>query len=97
MSAHHCEDLDVSAIAKLVRFLRAGYPEAVPATGHVSVLALLRRRLTPEEVSAVAADMVCAAALVDDIAIGVAIMKITNELPATEDIDRIKRRLEAGG
>jgi len=57
---------------------------------------LLRRRLSDDEVSAVAADVAaCGDVLIDGIDIGAAITRITHELPAAEDIDRIKHRLKA--
>jgi Protein of unknown function (DUF3349) len=57
---------------------------------------LLRRRLSDDEVSAVAADVAaCGDVLIAGIDIGTAITKITHELPAAEDIDRIKHRLKA--
>ena len=81
----------MSAVAKLVKFLRVGYPEAAPPTGYFAALALLRRRLSDDEVSAVATDLTaCSDVLTDGIDIGVAITRLTHELPAPEDVDRIK-------
>jgi hypothetical protein len=86
----------MSALANLVGFLRAAYPESAPPTGYVSLLALLRRRLSDDEVSAVAADVAaCGDVPVDGIDIGTAITRITHELPAAEDIDGITQRLNA--
>ena len=84
----------MSPLAKMVRFLRAGYPEAAPPVGYVPLLALLRRRLSDDEVSAVATGLAaCGDAPIDGIDIGAAITWITHELPAAEDIDRIKHAL----
>jgi hypothetical protein len=86
----------MSALANLVGFLRAAYPESAPPTGYVSLLALLRRRLSDDEVSAVAAHLAaCGDVPVDGIDIGTAITGITHELPAAEDIDRITERYNA--
>ena len=86
----------MSALAKLVGFLRAGYPEAAPPPGDVPLLALLRRRLSDDEVWAVADDLAaCGDVPVNGIDIGTAITRITHELPAAEDIDRITQRLNA--
>ncbi len=77
-------------------FFRAGYPEAAPPTGYVPLLALLRRRLSDDEVTAVATDLAAGGDVpIDGIDIGTAIVRITQELPAAEDIDRVKRRLHA--
>ena len=37
-------------VARVVAFLRAGYPHGVPATDYVPLIALLRRRLSDDEV-----------------------------------------------
>jgi Protein of unknown function (DUF3349) len=44
-------------LTRIVAFLRAGYPEGVPARDYIPLLALLRRRLTDDEVVAVAAEL----------------------------------------
>jgi hypothetical protein len=86
----------MSALAKLVGFLRAGYPAAAPPTGYIPLLALLRRRLSDDEVWAVAAHVAaCGDGPVNGINIGTAITRITDELPAAEDIDRITQWLNA--
>jgi hypothetical protein len=36
-------------LARIVAYLRAGYPEGVPANDYVPLLALLRRRLSDDE------------------------------------------------
>ena len=35
-------------VARVVAFLRAGYPQGVPATDYVPLIALLRRRLSDD-------------------------------------------------
>ena len=85
-------------MTRLVEFFRTGYPEGAPTTGYVPLLALLRRRLTDDEVSEVAADLAaCGDAPIDDIDIGAAITRIIHELPAPDDIDRVRRWLEGRG
>ena len=44
-------------LMRVVGFLRAGYPEGVPAHDYIPLLALLRRRLSDDEVMAVAAEL----------------------------------------
>ena len=44
-------------VARVVAFLRAGYPHGVPATDYVPLIALLRRRLSDDEVVAVASEL----------------------------------------
>ena len=45
-------------LAKIVGFLRAGYPEGVPDGDYIPLVALLRRRLSDDEVVAVATERV---------------------------------------
>lgn len=80
----------------IVSWLRAGYPEGVPPTDYMPVLALLTRRLSTDEVKAVAAELMQRGDF-NDIDIGVAITQITDELPAPADIERVRERLAAKG
>jgi hypothetical protein len=80
----------------VVSWLRAGYPEGVPPTDTFAVLALLTRRLSNDEVKAVACDLMERGEF-DNIDIGVAITQITDELPAPDDVERVRERLAAKG
>ncbi len=85
-------------VAKFVVFIRSGYPQGVPQTDYIPLLALLRRRLSDEEVEAVASHLVAEGDLNTDIAdIGAAITRITDELPSLDDLERVQRRLDAIG
>jgi hypothetical protein len=79
----------------IVSWLRAGYPEGVPPHDYLPVLALLSRRLTSDEVTAVASEL--RQRDVDQVDIGVAITQITDELPSSDDIERVRKRLAAKG
>ncbi|WP_245836032.1 DUF3349 domain-containing protein [Mycobacterium rhizamassiliense] len=85
-------------VARFVAFIRAGYPQGVPQTDYIPLVALLRRRLTDEEIAAVASQLAADGALRDfttDIAdIGAAITRITDELPSPADMERVQRHLE---
>ncbi|GBG38187.1 DUF3349 domain-containing protein [Mycobacterium montefiorense] len=84
--------------ARIVAFIRAGYPQGVPPTDHVPLLALLRRRLTNDEVTEVAIHLATSGELNVDVAdIGAAITRVTDELPSLDDLDRVQRRLDAIG
>jgi uncharacterized protein (DUF2267 family) len=83
-------------LSSIVAWLRAGYPEGVPPTDTFAVLALLKRRLSNEEIMAVANELVERDEL-DHIDIGVAITQITDELPTPEDIERVRARLAERG
>ena len=80
----------------IVSWLRAGYPEGVPPTDYMPVLALLCRRLTTDEVKTVAAELMQRGDF-DKVDIGVAITGITDELPSPNDVERVRQRLAAKG
>lgn len=83
-------------LAKIVAWLNAGYPDGVPGPDRVPLLALLSRRLTNDEVKAVAQDLVDRGEF-DHVDIGVLITQITDELPTPEDIERVQSRLATKG
>jgi hypothetical protein len=76
--------------------LRAGYPEGIPPTDTFALLALLTRRLSNDEVITVAHELMQRGDF-DDVDIGVAISKLTDELPSEEDVERVRTRLAAHG
>jgi hypothetical protein len=86
-------------LMRVVGFLRAGYPEGVPAHDYVPLLALLRRRLSDDEVMAVAAELTSDGSMtpVGGTDMGVAITKRTDEMPSPEDTERVRQRLVAVG
>lgn len=85
-----------SFLNKIVTWLRAGYPEGVPHTDYMPLLALLTRRLSGDEVKAVATDLAQRGDF-DQYDIAVAITEITDELPAPADVERVRARLAAIG
>ena len=83
-------------LAKIVAWLNAGYPEGVPGPDRVPLMALLTRRLSGEEVKAVAQDLMDSGEF-DHIDIGVLITQTTDELPRVEDVERVRERLATKG
>jgi hypothetical protein len=83
-------------VSKIVAWITAGYPEGVPGPDRVPLLALLRRRLSDDEVRAVAAELLAKGEF-DHVDIGVLITQITDELPVPEDVDRVRTRLATQG
>ena len=87
-----------SWVGSVVGWLRAGYPEGIPASDYVPLLAVLSRRLSADEVRAVAAELVREGRLpVDDADIGTVITKVLDELPGEDDVARVRERLALGG
>ncbi|ADG77342.1 hypothetical protein TPAU25S_02181 [Tsukamurella paurometabola] len=91
-------------IAKIVDWLRAGYPEGVPSHDYQPLLALLDRQLTKEEVKEVTRELIDDAHLTPEgvepitrIDAGVAISGHTREMPLEKDIARVRERLERKG
>ncbi|WP_231971121.1 DUF3349 domain-containing protein [Mycobacterium sp. E3198] len=85
-------------IGRIVGFVRAGYPEGIPATDTFPLLALLRRRLADREVMRIAAELVEHGDVpVDATTIRVMISKITDQMPAPAEVERVKRHLEMCG
>jgi Protein of unknown function (DUF3349) len=85
-------------LARLLGFLRVGYPDGVPYADQVPLLALLRRRLSDDEVDTLADELAATGPPpVDGTDIRVAITKLTNEMPSVEDTERVKRLLIGAG
>lgn len=85
-------------VSSVAGWLRAGYPEGVPETDYVPLLAVLARRLSPEEVAGVAAELTRQGQLpIDNVDIGTVITKVTAELPREEDVSRVRSRLAEAG
>lgn len=81
----------------ILDWLRAGYPAGVPTKDYIPLLALLRRRLTEDEVAEVARQ-VAAPSRSDEGSepdVGVLITKITDALPSPEDVARVEAHLTA--
>jgi len=83
-------------LAKIVAWITAGYPEGVPGPDRVPLFALLKPRLTDDEVKTVVKELLDRGEF-DDVDIGVLITQLTDGLPAPEDIDRVRNRLAAKG
>ncbi|GGL33961.1 DUF3349 domain-containing protein [Phycicoccus endophyticus] len=87
-----------SVLARIVAWLREGYPEGIPTTDYVPLIALLRRRLTDKEVKQVARSLrqadVAPATSVD---IGEFISKVTQDMPSEDDVRRVRAQLAKKG
>lgn len=86
-------------VQRVVDWLHLGYPEGVPGPDRVGILALLRRRLTDQEIDLIAhsltqdadGDLIPAA---DAEALMAAVKQ---EEPTTEELERVASRLAAKG
>ncbi|THG30263.1 DUF3349 domain-containing protein [Naasia lichenicola] len=84
-------------VARVVGWLRAGYPAGLPENDYVPLVALLRRRLTDDEVRVVARSLVEGGVAPDRIELVDAIARVTSELPADVDVERVRVYLNEHG
>ncbi|MFZ2175329.1 MAG: DUF3349 domain-containing protein [Rhodococcus sp. (in: high G+C Gram-positive bacteria)] len=85
-------------LTSIIGWLRAGYPDGVPEQDYIPLFALLTRRLSEDEVDAVADALVEDGDLpIEKTDIQVLITKLTNELPLESDVARVRDHLTAGG
>ena len=86
-----------SFLDAVVGWLREGYPQGVPEHDYIPLFALLRRRLTDDEVETVVKQLVADGSIpADTIDIGALITKITADLPYEADVDRVREHLPHG-
>ena len=83
-------------LAKIVAWITAGYPEGVPGPDRVPLFALLKPRLTDDEVKTVARELMERGEF-DHVDIGVLITQLTDELPDPADFERVRNRLATKG
>ncbi|MEM6108413.1 DUF3349 domain-containing protein [Mycobacterium sp. 050272] len=84
-------------MSSILTFLRNGYPTCAPPVGYLSLLALLPRRVSEDEVCEIAWELSVRGCPIDDADIGVEITRNIHEMPSPEDIKRVRRRLIAIG
>jgi Protein of unknown function (DUF3349) len=85
-------------LQKIVDFVRKGYPQGVPQHDYLPLLALLRRRLTDQEVASLADDLVLVGTGEQaSAAIAEAIRNATHEPPSDADIERVRTLLKDAG
>jgi hypothetical protein len=85
-------------VARVVAWLRAGYPAGLPEQDFVPLLALLRRRLSDEEVMDVGARLRAAGGLpASRLDVADAIAQVTSEMPSDEDVERVRAYLADHG
>jgi DNA-binding GntR family transcriptional regulator len=86
-----------SFLAKIVSWLRAGYPDGVPKHDYIPLIALLGRQLTDDEVTLVAGELAFSSDPESAQEIRKAASAITRTTVSDSDIARVRSRLAAGG
>jgi hypothetical protein len=84
-------------LARIVDWLRAGYPEGVPQHDYFPIFALLGSQLTNEQVSEIAEELASSADPESAEAIKKAIADVTHSKPNDADVANVRSHLAAGG
>jgi hypothetical protein len=85
-------------LQSIVDFLRKGYPQGVPEHDYLPLFALLRRRLSEEEVEQIAAILAEEPGAAENpAAISAAIEQLIRSAPLENDIDRVRDHLASVG
>ncbi|WP_051179528.1 DUF3349 domain-containing protein [Nocardia concava] len=88
-----------NVLQKVLDWLKAGYPQGIPQSDYVALLAVLHRRLTDYEVHLVVEQLARerVASDIERTDIEAAIARVAKEQPGEDDIARVASRLAAGG
>ncbi|MFC6013584.1 DUF3349 domain-containing protein [Nocardia lasii] len=89
-----------NVLARVLDWLRAGYPQGIPKSDYVALLAVLHRHLTDYEVVVIAERLVEAyreGEAISESDIAAAIADFAKQQPAPADVTRVAEHLAAGG
>lgn len=92
-----------SIIGRILGWLTAGYPEGIPAADRFPVIAVLKRRLSDDDVRQIVAQLTAedSPALADGVIsqeeVEALISRVVRENPSHDEIRRVSARLAAGG
>lgn len=96
------EDMRKHLVRSVLDWLRSGYPEGIPDQDHFALLAVLRRRLTDDEIDDVITLSMERAhetpdRHIDYERVRTLVARKLHEDPSEEDMKRVAQRLESGG
>lgn len=91
-----------NVVNRVIDWLSVGYPEDVPPQDRAAVMAVLRRRLTDQQLEEVIRRLMASRAArgeeyVSDQRINEYIRKVVDDVPSPQEIDRVARILGAHG
>jgi Protein of unknown function (DUF3349) len=91
-----------TVFGRVLGWLTAGYPDGIPAPDRFAVVALLKRRLTDEQIHQIieiltAAEARSSEAVVTDAEIADLTGRVLSEKPSADDLARVSARLAAAG
>ncbi|EID16150.1 DUF3349 domain-containing protein [Mycolicibacterium phlei] len=87
-------------LSKIVAWITAGYPEGVPGPDRVPLFALLRPRLTDDEVRTLVRELARlgeSGREIDDAEISRLITQMIGTVPTADEIERVRTRLATQG
>ncbi len=86
------------SFGSVLNWLKAGYPNGVPDSDYIPLLAVLARRLSSDEVRRSPREIRRSdQSPADNVDIGVLITKVTAEMPREEDVRRVRAKLAGAG
>lgn len=81
-------------LGRVTAWLKKGYPSGVPQQDYIPLIALLRRRLSDDDVREVVELLVADGTIPADRAdIGAAIVRVTDAMPSEADLRRVREQL----
>lgn len=85
-------------LERAVGWLKAGYPQGIPDGDYIPLVAVLRRKLSTEEIEQLGRELTLQGLVpADHIDVGTGYLRITDELPSVEELGRVTRRLREAG
>lgn len=85
-------------LERVINWLKAGYPQGVPTGDYIPLVALLKRRLTPEEIEELGAELELRGMLpADHVDVGSRYIKMVDEVPSIQELERVTTHLQESG
>lgn len=89
-----------SLFARVLGWLTAGYPDGIPATDRFAVVALLKRRLTDDQIHEIVDSLTETSrrdGYISDAEIEDLTRRVMSEQPSPDELARVSARLAAAG
>jgi len=84
-------------LCSIIDWLRAGYPDGVPAHDYIPLFALLGTQLTDDELCAIVDELAASADPASATVLREAITRVHGAQPTHADVARVRAHLAAGG
>lgn len=85
-------------LERILAWLKKGYPSGIPEADYLPLLAILRRRLSDDEIKEVGDELSRQGLLpADRVDVGVVYLRKTDELASPNELERVGRKLSEAG